>query len=329
MSPRADSRAVSQARDSGIWLKNLRLRWQAGCEATRCPGRAFMNRIPLSLAARVLATLSVPASPPSAAGQGARARGSAPVVGRAVPGPRVRARTAGHRARRRRAPPQAQRARHARRARSGRRTRACPRTRRIEVPSATAVPRSVPRVVTPGVVVPQVIQPRVDVRRQNDYPVYRPGYRPNMGRSTGQTIARTIIPATGRPTVRTTHSVRVCVWDSDCGWAIRSSTRITCTGYPSYPLYSYPYPVPVLSVTYSYPVDLLTPGTATLQLRRPSFDITPPQASVYIDGQYVGVVSQFSPDQPPLWLVPAGITSRSASLGSRWSPLTWTSRRAR
>jgi hypothetical protein len=48
-----------------------------------------------------------------------------------------------------------------------------------------------------------------------------------------------------------------------------------------------------------------SPGTATVAASGGlSFDIRPPQASVYVDGQYVGLVSQFSPDQPPLWLTP-------------------------
>jgi hypothetical protein len=72
-------------------------------------------------------------------------------------------------------------------------------------------------------------------------------------------------------------------------------------GYPvAYPYY-YPYPVPYPypAPTYSGTINLTPNASGGL-----SFDIAPPNASVFVDGQYVGTVNDFSPRMPPLWLVP-------------------------
>jgi PEGA domain len=99
-------------------------------------------------------------------------------------------------------------------------------------------------------------------------------------------------------------------------------------GYP-YPVYGYPYPD---GYAYPYgdaspggypapdpaapdngtarpPADqnavTATPGTgAQTQYGGLSFQITPPNASVFVDSVYVGVVSQFSPTTQPLTLAP-------------------------
>jgi hypothetical protein len=71
-------------------------------------------------------------------------------------------------------------------------------------------------------------------------------------------------------------------------------------GFPvAYPYY-YPDPYP-----YAYPystagaIDVTPRPTGGL-----SFDISPADGSVYVDGQYVGRVDDFSPTMPPLWLPP-------------------------
>ena len=256
-----------------------------------------MNRIPRSLAVVVLATLSIPAHL-NAAGQGARARGAQPVVGQAVP------RTGSPPAGAAQAPPQTQRAapqtQRALQPPPAASVRVPPPrrvevpsapTRRIEVPSAQAVPRSVPRAGTSGVVIPQVVVPRVDVRRPGYRPQYRPDYRYNYY-SSYRPVYRPYY--TFRPRVRLGFGIWV-------GYPVRYPHY--AYGYP-YPVYSYPY-TPSYPYTYSNPVSIYSsPGTAPAGYGGLSFDIRPPQASVYIDGRYVGLVSQFAPDQPPLWLAP-------------------------
>ena len=74
--------------------------------------------------------------------------------------------------------------------------------------------------------------------------------------------------------------------------------------YVSYPYaYTYPYPNTAPYPTSIYPV----PGTAASAVWAAgglSFEIRPPEAGVYVDGQYVGMVGQFTPNQPPLSLAP-------------------------
>ena len=61
--------------------------------------------------------------------------------------------------------------------------------------------------------------------------------------------------------------------------------------------YSYPYPN---TSTYSgYPAESAVGAAGGL-----SFEISPPEAEVYVDGQYIGMVGQFTPSEPPLALAP-------------------------
>ena len=260
-----------------------------------------MNSIPLSLTAVVLAFLSVPAYPLVAAGQ-ARARGTQAVVGRAVPraeSPRAES----PRAREAQAPPQAE----AQRAPQPAQPAAAPgvaATRRIEVPRGTAVPRSAPRVATPQVVVPQVIQPRLDVLRQSDHPAYRPDYR--TYRPQYRPDYRSTYYSGYRPTYRPYYTFRPRV---RLGFGLWVGYPVVYPyyvhGYPYPYSYSYPYPSTTpYPYTYSNPVSIYSSSATVAASGGLSFDISPSQASVYIDGQYVGVVSQFSPDQPPLLLLP-------------------------
>jgi hypothetical protein len=88
------------------------------------------------------------------------------------------------------------------------------------------------------------------------------------------------------------------------------------SGYPYYPDYPYPYPYAPAGPGYSVapPVDDVTPDTTTgtvgvqpdqSNLGGMSFNVTPSDAQVFIDGNYVGTVGQFTPSTQPLG-VPAG-----------------------
>jgi PEGA domain-containing protein len=197
-----------------------------------------------------------------------------------------------------------------------------PPSRRVDFPMGVAVPRAIPRnvpptaprVAVPQAVVPQVVQPRIDVIRPGDFayrsdyrpnyrpnyrPDYRPDYRPNYGPAYRGDYRTRYPYYTFRPRIR----IGFALW---VGHPVRYPYVIPPVAYsypyyPQYPFgtpaYPYPYPSTVYQTTRPIPVPAAAPGGL-------SFDITPPDAEVFIDGQYVGVVSQFSPTQPPLWLAP-------------------------
>jgi hypothetical protein len=89
--------------------------------------------------------------------------------------------------------------------------------------------------------------------------------------------------------------------------------------YPYYYPYSYPYPYPYSSAVPGYsvtppvtvePNTSAEPETAGVQpdqsnLGGMSFEITPSDAQVFVDGNYVGTVGQFTPSSQPLG-VPSG-----------------------
>ena len=191
--------------------------------------------------------------------------------------------------------------------------------RRTEFGSTTAVPRTNPRAVVPQsaarVVVPQAIVPRagqvqvyrggrLDHRdfwpdyRPNFRRVYRPVYRPNYG---GYFPYYTF-----RPSIR----IGFGLW---AGHPIRypyaiPAYPVTYYVQPSpYPFGTPPYPYP--SATYqgypsaTYQAPRALPGSSATPGGL-SFDITPSDADLYIDGQFIGVVGQYSPNEPPLWLAP-------------------------
>ena len=72
-----------------------------------------------------------------------------------------------------------------------------------------------------------------------------------------------------------------------------------------YPYYGYPYPY-TDNGSYDYPppppdaIDV-APGQAYGGL---SFDIQPSNAAIYVDGQYAGIVGDFTPNNQPLTLLP-------------------------
>lgn len=268
-----------------------------------------MTRIPLSSSAFAIISFLVLAAPVSLAAQGARQRGTASIQDQAVPRPEARSGT------RDQAPPaaQAETQRATEPARSEVTTRVPP-SRRLDFPdaNATAVPRPVPRVVMPQVVIPQVIQPQIETLRPNDHSAYRPDYRPDSRRDYRPQYQPNYRPPyrpdyrvvyrpyyTFRPRVRLGFGLWV-------GFPVASPAYLY--PYASYPYTSYPYastyPYPN---TYPYSTSIYAaPGAATAVgvAGGLSFEIRPPEAGVYVDGQYVGAVGQFSPDQPPLALAP-------------------------
>ena len=266
-----------------------------------------MKRIPFSSSILAIVFGLSLAAPVSVAAQGARQRGTASAEGQAVPRAEARAGT------RSQAPPaaQSQPQRAAEPTRSEAARVAPPRRLDFPAATATAVPRAIPRVVMPQVVVPQVIQPKIQTVRPGDLQVYRPDYRPNYRpgyrpdyrpayRPSYQPNYRTLY----RPDYRTYYrpyytflprvSLGFGLW---IGYPVRYPTYFY--PYPSYP-YVYPNtsPYPVAS----YPVPATGPSVGAAGGL--SFEINPPEAGVYVDGQYIGMVGQFTPNQPPLSLAP-------------------------
>ena len=224
-------------------------------------------------AVAILAVLAL-AVPTGALGQTTRHRGAAPVDGRAVPRADV-----------------AQ----------------APTEGRAPQPEA---PRAVPRVVMPQVVVPKAIQPQGEIGRPGDHPAYWPDYRPDHRpdyrpdyRPHDQPNHRPRHRPEYRPYYRPHYTFLPRV---RLGFGLWVGYPVTYPlyfhPYVSYPYaYRYPYPNTSPYPTSSYPV----PGTAGVGAAGGlSFEIRPPEAGVYVDGQYVGMVGQFSPNQPPLALAP-------------------------
>jgi hypothetical protein len=158
-----------------------------------------------------------------------------------------------------------------------------PPPRRAEFPTATAVPRTVPRTVPQG-------------------PGYRSGYQGSNYRREYQPNYRQLYRPDYRQSYRPYYTFRPRVRLGFGLWI----------GYPvTYPTYFYPatpYPY-AYSSPYpgAYPMAIYpAPGTTASvgAAGGLSFDITPAEAGVYVDGYYMGPVAQFTPNQPPLALAP-------------------------
>ena len=73
-------------------------------------------------------------------------------------------------------------------------------------------------------------------------------------------------------------------------------------GYPvPYSYYSYPYPVPVYG--YGAPIGPVVVGPSSAQYGGVALEIAPPDASVYVDGNYAGMVRDFDGREHTLTLV--------------------------
>jgi len=242
------------------------------------------------------------------AAQGARPRGTAPTLGGAVPRSERRATESEARA------PQAE-SRRDEPSREGA-ARRVPPSRRAEFPTETAVPRSAPQAVTPRGVVPRaapppISRPQVQTLRPNDHPDYRPDYRPSY-RSGNQGNYRPEYQPNYRQLYRPDYRQSYRAY-----YTFRPRVRLGLglwIGYPvTYPTYFYPstpYPYAYSSPypnAYPYPAEIYPAPVTTASVGAAgglSFDITPAQAGVYVDGYYMGPVAQFTPNQPPLALAP-------------------------
>jgi hypothetical protein len=158
----------------------------------------------------------------------------------------------------------------------------------------------------PQVVQPQVVQPQIGTLRPGDSPAYRPDYRPNYRpdyRSQYQPYYRQPYRSDYRPYYRPYYTFRPRV---SLGFGL-------WIGYPvRYPTYFYPVTSYPYAYTYPYPNTYPYANTSPYSTYPPSvgaagglsFEITPPEAGVYVDGSYIGMVGQFTPNQPPLSLAP-------------------------
>ena len=72
-------------------------------------------------------------------------------------------------------------------------------------------------------------------------------------------------------------------------------------GYPT-PFYAYPYPVPVYGA--GAPYGDVNVGPTSASYGGVALQFTPSDAAVYVDGNYVGIVSDFDGSRQPLTLVP-------------------------
>lgn len=156
-------------------------------------------------------------------------------------------------------------------------------------PRGYSSPVYAPRVYSPRVVRPVIVSPRVVVapRVVRPYGYSRPYYtfRPRAPLGFGVWI--------GYPVVYPTYAYPVPV------------------PYPApYPVYAPPYP----PATYGYPAGgyppaYSQPGAAVTAAPAAnvgglSFEFSPSDAAVYVDGQYVGTVAQFTSTSQPLSLNP-------------------------
>lgn len=194
---------------------------------------------------------------------------------------------------------------------------------------STAAPAA--RVVQPRNVRPDVVRadryrasraPVVVVRNQRRAPVRVVGYRPGWVRPSWPYAGYGRPYRLARPyyAFRPRVSVGVGLW----------------VGFPvAYPFYGYagpvvtpvPYPAPY---PYPYPVPYPVPAPAPAQ--QPggitvapgqadyggvSFEMTPSDAEIYVDGDYAGIASEFSPTSQPLTLTPGPHTIEVRAAGHR------------
>jgi PEGA domain-containing protein len=142
-----------------------------------------------------------------------------------------------------------------------------------------------PVVVAPRVARPIVVAPRVYAPRYyyGGYYGYRPGYRP---------------------------------------YAFRPWTQLSFglfVGYPVRYVYAYPYPVPVYGYGAPSAPVYITPNSPTYGSI--SLEVSPSDADVFVDGQYVGQVRDFDGIGAPLTLTPGRHRVELAAAG--YEPLSF------
>lgn len=172
--------------------------------------------------------------------------------------------------------------------------RAVPRT----APPATVAPRAEvvrPEVVRPNVARPEVVRPNVTrpaiVGPAHPYVAHpyvtgpnvaRPYYAPQAYYAPYHYYVRPYY--TGPYVYRPHFSIGFGIW----------------AGYPVPYAYAYPYPVPVYG--YGAPAAAVTVGPNSTQYGGVALEITPGDASVYVDGGYAGLVRDFDGTKQTLTL---------------------------
>jgi hypothetical protein len=171
--------------------------------------------------------------------------------------------------------------------------RAVPRT----APPAAVAPRAEvarPQVVRPEVVRPNVTRPAVvapNVARPYvttphvAHPYYAPNYAPHYAPHYYAPYHYYARPYYSGPYVYRPHfSIGFGIW----------------AGYPVPYSYAYPYPVPVYG--YGAPTGTVNVGPSSTQYGGVALEITPGEASVYVDGGYAGLVRDFDGTKQTLTL---------------------------
>jgi hypothetical protein len=209
-----------------------------------------------------------------------------------------------------------------------------PRQAEAQRPQAGAAPRVEMRQETPRAQQPRPVEtpraeaqrpiatPRVDNRRFDDHRndnqrndvVGHAVPRPEVVVPRGNVYAPHYSPRVyAPPRVYATHSYYR-------PYVFRPRVSIAFGVYVGYPVpyaYSYPYPVPVYG--YGAPREvMINPGAPAYG--GVALDITPPDADVWVDGQYAGKVQDFDGTTQPLTLTPG--THRIQVSAPGYEPMT-------
>jgi len=164
---------------------------------------------------------------------------------------------------------------------------------RPEVRPQVVVPRAVPR--------PEVVAPRVE-RPRGYTPHYEPRYEP---RHTPRYEPRHRNYGYGYPVYRP--------------YLFRPRLHLGFGVWLGYPVpYAYAYPVPVYG--YAAPRESIVVGPGSSVYGGVSFEISPDDAFVYVDGNYAGIVRDFDGTDQPLTL--AGGSHRIELQAPGYEPMT-------
>jgi hypothetical protein len=154
--------------------------------------------------------------------------------------------------------------------------RNAPAARAEQRATGQAVPRAVPRAETHAYVAPRAVQSQVVRPYYNHAPAVRPYYAHPYYAHPYYAHPYYAYPYYPRP------------------YAFRPHTTLSfgvVLGYPVPYTYAYPYPVPVYG--YGAPRGPVVVGPSSTQYGGVSLEFSPPDASVYVDGGYAGVVHDF------------------------------------
>src|SRR5262249_21334827 len=178
---------------------------------------------------------------------------------------------------------------------------------------STPAPRQEVQPARPPAVAPRAIPPTVVPRAESAPRAYATPRVPT-NRGYGYAVPRYSYPGRVYVPHRPVHVVPVVPYYRPY-YAFRPRFSIGFGLFVGYPI-AYPYAYGVPTYVYPYPDYSALPNTSVYpsgpypapppqgSYGGVSFDITPDDAAVYIDGQYVGVVHDFSPTNQPLTLAP-------------------------